>query len=679
MRLLNRKLAGAFLVALLMCALVIGQTGNSGFTVASLDKTCEPCKDFYQFATGGWQQKNPVPAAYARWGSFNILAERNRDALHDILEASSKNTKAAAGSNEQKIGAYYASCMNEEQIEAAGIKPIAAELEAIDKIKDLRGLQAEVAKLHSYGVGAMFGFGSLQDSKNSKVVIAVAVQGGLGLPDRDFYTSDDAKMKDTRTEYVKHMTKMFELMGDDAARAEANARTVMAIETRLAQASMTNVEQRDPVKTYNKMTLAQLKELNSNFNWENYFKDINQPRTAELNVMQPDFFRALDKDLTATPIEDWKTYLRWQLLTTMSPVLSSKFENENFNFFSRYLSGTKEQLPRWRRCVVATDGSIGEALGEVYVKKTFTPEAKQRMQTMVKNLIAVLREDLGKMEWMGDETRKQAIAKLDAFTQKIGYPDKWRDYTALKVDRESYAMNAMRAAQFEFNRGLNEIGKDVDRGQWVMTPPTVNAYYHPLRNEIVFPAGILQPPFFDFSADDALNYGAIGAVIGHEMTHGFDDRGSQFDAQGNLRVWWSPEDLKNYKDRAACVEKQFSAFKVEEGLFQNGKLVLGESIADLGGLKIAYRAMQKSLEGKPRPKEIDGFTAEQRFFLGWAQVWASNYRPEAARQQVLTDSHPLSRFRVNGPLSNLPEFAQAFGCKQGDQMMRADSERCEIW
>jgi predicted metalloendopeptidase len=472
---------------------------------------------------------------------------------------------------------------------------------------------------------------------------------------------------------------MFGLLGDESAKAAANAKTVMAIETKLAEASMTNVERRNPVKTYNKMTLAQLKELNSNFSWDAYFKDIKHAEISELNVMQPDFFRALDKTLTATSIEDWKTYLRWQLATTAAPFLSSKFVDANFDFYSKYLTGTKEQLPRWRRCVVATDGNIGEALGEVYVKKSFPPDAKQRMQAMIKNLIAALRDDLATIPWMGDETRKQAIGKLDAFAQKIGYPDKWQDYSALKIDRKSYAENAMRAQQFEFYRDLNEIGKEVDRGRWLMTPPTVNAYYQPLKNEIVFPAGILQPPFFDFTADDALNYGAIGAVIGHEMTHGFDDRGRQYDAEGNLREWWSPEDLKNYQTRAACVELQFSGYKVEEGLFQNGKLVLGESIADLGGLKIAYRAFQKSLEGKPRPKDIDGFTPEQRFFLGWGQVWATNYRPEFARQQALTDSHPLSRFRVNGPLSNLPEFAQAFSCKDGDPMVRPASDRCEIW
>jgi putative endopeptidase len=680
MRLLNPKIVGAFFCALLMGAAVIGQNGSKGgFTSDNLDRSANACQDFYQFATGGWQKANPVPGAFGRWGSFNILAEKNRDALRTILDASEKNTKAPRGSNEQKIGDFYASCMDEAQIEAAGMQPIVPELKSIEKIKDLRSLQAEVARLHGAGVGAMFGFGSLQDSKNSKMVIAVAVQGGLGLPDRDFYTDDSDKMKETRAEYVKHMTNMFQLMGEDAAKAAADANTVMAIETKLAKASMTNVEQRDPVKTYNKMTLAQLGELNHNFSWEGYFKDIRQPGITELNVMQPDFFRALDKELTATSLEDWKTYLRWQLLTTMSPTLSSKFENENFNFFSRYLNGTKEQLPRWRRCVAATDGSIGEALGEVYVQKNFTPDAKQRMQAMVKNLIAALRDDLQTIQWMGDETRQQALTKLDAITQKIGYPDRWRNYAALQVDRKSYAANSMHANQFEFNRQLNEIGKEVDRVQWVMTPPTVNAYYQPLRNEIVFPAGILQPPFFDFSADDALNYGAIGAVIGHEMTHGFDDRGRQYDAEGNPRVWWTPEDLKNYKTRATCVENQFNGFKVEEGLFQKGQLVLGESIADLGGLKIAYRAFQKSLEGKPRPKDIDGFTPEQRFFLGWAQVWATNYRAEAARQQALTDPHPLSRFRVNGPLSNLPEFAQAYQCKDGDPMMRPASERCEIW
>ncbi|MBV9959186.1 MAG: M13 family metallopeptidase, partial [Acidobacteria bacterium] len=666
--------------ALLMGVVVIGQNGNKGgFTTENLDRSANACQDFYQFATGGWQKANPVPGAFGRWGSFNILAEHNRDALRTILDAAEKNPKAARGSNEQKIGDFYASCMSEAQIEAAGMQPIMPELKAIDKIKDLRSLQAEVARLHSYGVGAMFGFGSLQDAKNSKMVIAVAVQGGLGLPDRDFYTDDSDKMKETRAEYVKHMTNMFQLMGEDAAKAAADANTVMMIETKLARASMTNVEQRDPIKTYNKMTIAQLRELNKNLWWESYFADIKQPGITELNVMQPDFFRALDKELTATSLDDWKTYLRWQLLTTYAPTLSSKFDTENFNFFSKYLNGTKEQLPRWRRCVAATDGSIGEALGEVYVQKNFTPDAKQRMQTMVRNLIAALRDDLQTIQWMGDETRQQALTKLDAIAQKIGYPDRWRNYTALKIDRKSYAGNTMQANVFEFNRQLNEINKEVDRGQWIMTPPTVNAYYQPLRNEIVFPAGILQPPFFDFSADDALNYGAIGAVIGHEMTHGFDDRGRQYDAEGNLRVWWTPDDLKNYQARATCVENQFSGFKVEEGLFQKGKLVLGESIADLGGLKIAYRAFQKSLEGKPRPKDIDGFTPEQRFFLGWAQVWATNYRAEAARQQALTDSHPLSRFRVNGPLSNLPEFAQAYQCKDGDPMVRPTTDRCEIW
>jgi putative endopeptidase len=679
MRLLNQKFAGAFLFALLMGAAVIGQNGNGGFTTANLDRSAAACQDFYQFATGGWQKANPIPGAFSRWGSFSILSEGNRAKLHDILDVSMKNTKAVKGSNEQKIGDFYASCMSEEQVEAAGLTPIMPELKAINKIKNLRGLQAEVARLHAYGVGAMFGFGSLQDSRNSKMVIAVAAQGGLGLPDRDFYTDDDEKSKATRAEYVRHMTTMFGLMGDDAGKAAAEANTVMAIETKLARASMTNVEQRDPIKTYNKMTLAQLSELNQNLSWKAYFQDIKQPGIMELNVMQPDFFRALDKELVATPLEDWKTYLRWQLLTTTSPTLSSKFENENFNFFSKYLNGTKEQLPRWRRCVAATDGSMGEALGEVYVQKNFTPDAKQRMQTMVKNLIAALREDLGTIQWMGNETRQQALTKLDAIAQKIGYPDKWRDYSALKINRKSYAANSMRANQFEFNRQLGEIGKGVDRGQWVMSPPTVNAYYQPLRNEIVFPAGILQPPFFDFTADDALNYGAIGAVIGHEMTHGFDDRGRQYDAEGNLRVWWTPDDLKNYTERATCVENQFSSFKVEDGLFQKGKLVLGESIADLGGLKIAYRAFQKSLEGKPRPADIDGFTPEQRFFLGWAQVWATNYRSEAARQQALTDPHPLSRFRVNGPLSNLPEFTQAYQCQAGDPMSRPASERCEIW
>lgn len=677
MRLLMRKITVSLLI-LLMGVVVIGQNGKSGFNLENLDRTCEPCKDFYQFANGGWEGKNPVPAAFSRWGSFNILQEKNRDAMRQILEDSAKNTNSKNGT-EQRLGGFYASCMNEEQIESAGFKPLQPEFDRIEKIRDPRGLQATVARLQGMGVGALFGIGSYPDPKNTKEVIGNLVPTGLGLPDRDYYLKKDEKSVALREEYLKHMAKMFELAGEDAERAAASVKAVMALETALAEVSMTVVERRDPVKTYNKMELSRLKELTPNFAWDEYFKNIGAPQMDSINVSQPDYFKAADKLLVSVPLADWKAYLRWQLLTTAAPGLSSKFVEENFNFYGRTLTGAKEMLPRWRRCVVSADANLGEALGQLYVQKNFRPEDKVRMQEMVKNLVAAFRNNLLAIDWMSDETRKQALAKLDAFGRKIGYPDKWRDYSSLKIKRTSYAENLLSAAQFEFARNLRQIGQPVDRTEWLMTTPSVNAYYFSLFNEIVFPAGILQPPFFNPQADDAINYGAIGAVIGHEITHGFDDKGSQYDAQGLLRNWWAAEDLSRFKDKASCVIKQFSGYEVEEGLFMKGELVVGESIADLGGLSMAYAAYQKSLEGKPRPQNVDGFTPEQRFFLGWAQVWASNYRPEAARLQANLGPHPLARFRVNGPLSNMPQFAEAFNCKQGDPMVRPASDRCQVW
>ena len=650
-----------------------------GFDTASLDRTCEPCKDFYQFVNGGWIEKNPVPAAFASWGRFNELAEKNRDTLHQILEDAARNTAAPKGSSEQKIGDYYASCMDEAKIEAEGIKPLATELARIDKIKDPRGLQEAIAHLHGAGVNAFFFFTSTEDLKDASRIIADASQAGMGLPDRDYYFKDDARMKTIREEYLKHIARMFELMGEDAAAASAAAQTVFRIETKLAEDAMNAVELRDPNTQYNKMKLAELKTLTPVFSWDEYLRNVGAPAMGELNISQPKFFKALDKQLTTVPLADLKTYLRWRLLSAAASGLSSKFVEESFNFNSRTLTGAKELLPRWKRCVTQTNNVLGDAVGEVYVKKAFPPEAKRQALELVGNLKAVLRDDLGKMEWMGAATRKEAIAKLDTFIDKIGYPDKWRDYSAMEIDRGAFINNKARAVRFEFKRKLAKIGKPTDRTEWLMSPPTVNAYYNPTTNEIAFPAGILQPPFFDPNADMAINYGGIGSVIGHELIHGFDDSGSQFDAQGNLKNWWTSEDRKNFDARAGCVEQQFSSFKVEENLNMNGKLVLGESIADLGGIAIAYAAYQKSLEGKPRPAVIDGFSPEQRFFLGYAQVWGSNLRPELARLIATTDPHPLPRFRVNGPLSNLPIFAQAFSCKQGDAMVRPASDRCKVW
>lgn len=649
----------------------------AGFDFSNLDRNANACQDFNQFANGGWMAKNPIPGAYSVWGRFTQLDEQNISVLHDILEGLVKG-KAKPG-NEQKIADYYGSCMDEQKIEAEGIKPLEPEFQRIAQISDQLALQDEIASLHAHRIPAVFGFGASQDFKDSTQIIAQMVQGGLGLPDRDYYVSDDAKNKATREEYEKHVARTFVLMGDAPDVAAREAATVMSLETKLAQNSVTRIQRRNPEANYHPMTKIQLLEMTPDIDWGRYFRNIGMPEIGKVNVGQPDFFKAAGKLLKDTPLDDWKVYLRWHVVNAASSSLSAKFVEETFNFNGKYLQGTTEMLPRWKRCVGSTDRALGEALGQLYVAKTFTPEAKERARTMVANLIAALREDLTSLNWMTDETRKKAIAKLEAYVRKIGYPDKWRDYEALRVTRGAYYNNAVNAGAFEFSRNLGKIGKPVDRTEWGMSPPTVNAYYNPQFNEIVFPAGILQPPFYDPKADDAFNYGGIGAVIGHEMTHGFDDQGARFDANGNLAMWWTPDDYKKFTSRTDCVVKQFDSFEVEPGLHQKGQLVVGESVADLGGLTVAYAAYQKSLAGKPRPKNINGFTPEQRFFLGWAQIWSQNIRPEAARLRNATDPHPLGRFRVNGPLSNMPQFAAAYGCKAGEPMVRPPEQRCEIW
>ncbi len=658
-------------------ATTLGQAGH-GYDLASLDKNTSACADFYQYANGGWLAANAIPAAYSAWGVANILDEKNREVLHQILDAAAKNTSAPKGSSEQKVGDYYATCMDEAKIEAEGLNPLGPEFARIAEINDQKSLQDDIAHLHSQGLNVLFVSDSTQDFKNSAEVTADVSQGGLGLPDRDYYTKNDDKSKTTRDAYVKHVAKMFELMGDDSARAAKEAQVVLGLETKLAEASMTRVERREPAKVYHRMTVAQIQELVPGFDWTLYFQRIGVPPKTDVNVENPDFFKAMNQRLSSVPFADWQTYLRWQLINSTAAALSSKFVDEDFNFKGTVLQGSKENLPRWKRCVAGTDRVLGEALGEVYVKRAFPPPAKARALEMVRNLEAALKSDITTLSWMGEATRKQAIIKLEAFLNKIGYPDKWRDYSSLKVDRGSYVNNRFRANAFAKQRELNKIGKPVDKTEWGMSPPTVNAYYNPQINEIVFPAGILQPPFFDAAADDAFNYGGMGSVIGHEMTHGFDDQGRQFDSTGNLANWWSEADLAAFKERAQCVIDQFSSFEVEKGLNENGKLVVGESIADLGGLVIAYAAFQKSQEGKPKVV-VDGFTPEQRFFLGYARGWATNMRPELARLLVNVDPHPLPKFRVNGPLSNMPQFAAAFQCKAGDRMVRPDKDRCQIW
>jgi putative endopeptidase len=646
-----------------------------GFSLTNLDKSCKPCENFYQYAMGNWIKSNPIPPEYPSWDTFTELTVKNETALRAILEKAAK-AKAPAGSNEQKIGDFYASCMDTSAIEAAGLKPLASELAQIDALKDRQALETQIARLQRRNVDSVFAFGSTPDFKDSSRVIAEADQGGLGLPDRDYYFRDDAESKQLREDYVKHVAKMFELSGEAPGQAAAQAKIVMEIESALAKASRTNVELRDPDKNYNMMNLAEMKALTPAWSWESYFQGMGAPPIREANIGQPEFFKEMNRLVGATPLANWKVYLKWHLLHSAAPALADQFVQENFNFYGTKLSGTKEILPRWKRCVQSTNHNLGEALGQVYVEKYFPPEAKAHAKEMVNNLIAALKSDIPALSWMGPETKKQALAKLEAFTVKIGYPDKWRDYTKLSIEATSYLANLERSAEFEQARDLAKIGKPVDRSEWGMTPPTVNAYYNATFNEIVFPAGILQPPFYDPNADDAVNYGGMGAVIGHEVSHGFDDEGSKFDGQGNLRAWWTPEDRQKFDDSGDCVAKQFDSYEVEPGLHENGKLVLGESIGDLGGLAIAYAAYEKSIEGK-RPKDIDGFTPEQRFFLGWAQMWGENLRAESARLQTNTDPHPLGRFRVNGPLSNMAAFAKAFGCQKGDAMVREPT--CKIW
>jgi putative endopeptidase len=642
-----------------------------------MDPSAQACGDFYRYADGGWVKKNPIPADYPSWGSFNELDERNRETLHQTLEKLAAGAPAAPGSEERKLGDFYASCMDEAAIEAAGISPLQGELDRITAIRDQATLQEEIGRLQERGVNALFQFGSEEDRKNSSQVIAAALQGGLGLPDRDYYTKTDDESKGLRQKYVVHVARMLELAGATPANAAGEAKAILDFETKLAEPAMTRVERRNPDNTYHPYRGEELAKLTPRFHWAAYLRAGNVPEGITINVWQPKFFQAVDGLLDSVPLPVWKTYLRWQLINAAAPTLSKKFVDQDFDFRERTLQGTEQNLPRWKRCVAATDQSLGMALGKIWVRDHFPPQARERADRMVKNLVAALRDDLQGLPWMGPETRKAALAKLDAFAQKIGYPDRWRDYSALAVSRGPYAANALAAAVFYFRRDLAKVGKAVDRTDWEMSPPTVNAYYQGARNEIVFPAGILQPPFFDAAADDAVNYGGIGAVIGHEMTHGFDDSGRKFDAQGNQREWWTPDDLKNYEARAHCVEKQFDAYVVDGDLHENGKLVLGESIADLGGVAIAHRAFLRSLEGKLPPAPIDGLTADQRFFLSWARIWATNDRPEFAKLIVNTNPHPLGRFRAIAPASNLPEFARAFSCKPGDPMVRA--EVCEIW
>lgn len=640
-----------------------------------MNKQVDPSQNFYAFANGNWQKNNPIPPEYASWGTFNILNERVLDIIHQMLIKASENKKAEPGSLEQKIGDFYYSGMNEDLINKEGVTPLNAEFKAIDNIKNLADLQKEIAKLHLMGVDALFSFGSMQDYKDSSLVIAAVMQAGLGLPDRDYYLKDDPKFKQIRDAYIAHVTKMFQLLGDKLDVAAQEAQTVMKIETALAKDSMSQIEQRDPHAIYHIKLVNELDKQTPHFNWPEYFTAMGQGQLKTINWAMPQFFVSLDKLLVDTSIDDWKTYLRWHFIDEYASYLSQPFIDQNFKMVQA-ISGAEKLLPRWKRVVGTESGALGFAIGKLYVDKYFPPNSKKEVLDILKNIRAVLRDDLATLKWMSPATRTEALKKLELMQERIGYPEKWRDYSSLKIDRGSYVLNVIRANEFLVKRDLNKIGKPLDRTEWAMSPQTINAYYDPSMNNINMPAGILQAPFFDPEAPAAVNYGSVGFVMGHEMTHGFDDQGAQFDGKGNLKNWWKPADLAQFNQATKCISDQFSKFVVDGDMHVQGKLVVGEATADLGGITLAYKAFHRSNEYK-QAKTIDGMTPEQQFFLGVAHVWATNMRPQQMRNQVTTDPHPPAQFRVNGSLANIPEFQAAFGIPDNSPMV--NKPRCVIW
>jgi len=644
----------------------------SGLQLDAIDRSVDACTDFYKFACGNWMAKNPVPADRSSWGRFDELQERNNETLKKILET------AAAGSDtgSKKIGDYYASCMDESAINAKGAAPLDPLLKKVAALTSANALAPLVAELHTIGVKPFFSFGTEADFKDASVEMAIADQGGMGLPDRDYYFRDDAKSVELRKQYVEHVGKMASLAGDPADRAVASADAVMKIETALAKAALDVVSRRDPNKIYHKLSVAELQKLTPQFQWQQYFTGIGSPPIYALNVTEPDFFTAMGQTIAATPLDDLKAYLRWHIAHASAVIMSAPFVNENFRFYGTQLTGAKELRPRWKRCVQYTDSDLGEALGQAFVKEAFGPQAKADTLKMVHELEAALEKDINSLDWMTAATRREALAKLRAISDKIGYPEKWRDYSALAVTRGDALGNSQRSNAFEFRRNLAKIGKPVDKTEWEMTPPTVNAYYNPLENNINFPAGILQPPFYSARADAAVNFGGAGAVIGHELTHGFDDQGRQFDARGNLKDWWTPADAKAFEERAQCFVDQYSSLTAVDDVKLNGKLTLGENTADNGGLRISLMAYLARAATAPAGT-IDGFSPEQRLFLGWGQVWCDNMRPELARMLAQTNPHSPGRERVNGVVSNMPEFQKAFACKAGSPMVRQTP--CRVW
>ena len=647
--------------------------------LTSMDRSVDPCTDFYRYSCNGWIKKNPIPPDQSRWDVYAKLTEDNLRFLWGILIEAAK-ANAGRTKVETEIGDYFNACMDEAAVEKAGAAPLKTPLDEIAALKSLRDLPAFLARRHMAldGGHMLFGFGSNQDFEDSTKEIAFAAAGGLGLPDRDYYTKTDAKSSEIRAKYLAHVAKMLELIGEKPAAAKLHAQTVMSIEIALAKASLTRVEQRDPYKLFHKMSAAQLQAITPAFHWSEYFAGIKVPDTSVINVAEPAFYKQLEVQLRARTMADWKTYLRWHLVHGAAPYLSPVFVQENFGFYSKYLRGVKEMPPRWKQCVRRVDGDIGEALGQVFVEKTFTADTKQRTQDMTKHIEAAMEGEIKQLPWMSEATKVKALEKLHAIVNKIGYPDKWRDYSSIRIARDDYFGNVERAQEFENRRQLDKIGKPVDRTEWQITPPTVDAYYDPQMNDINFPAGVLQPPLFDPKLDDAPNYGNTGATIGHELTHGFDDEGRQFDAHGNLKDWWTKQDAAEFEKRAKCVSDQYSSYTVIDDVKSNGKLTLGEDVADLGGTLLAYLAWKSATKGQ-NLQPIDGFTPDQRYFIGMAQWACGDERPESKRVTTITNPHSQLEFRINGVLVNLPEFGRAFSCKAGQPMVKPENQVCRIW